>query len=253
MQEARLQQLNTDLRSELSSGSLAQLKEMISDFMQQLTDSMSRQGLTHPSAGYPLGSYPEQLGDLTVPHASSSVHSAPHHQRESHAGQHHVITDNTRRQAQAGASVSVHTARLQQQSLAQSMISEDEIELDLPESRASSVIEEEAGLASRDAESVAESVSEFQYSMDFEGSVYKSPMSGVKSPTPGQQYFHGNNEFDPETVSACLSFILAASCWHLLVSVPAVRYCTCCSAWQILTCRELPQDGMNISMRETPR
>ena len=212
MQEARLQQLNTDLRSELSSGSLAQLKEMISDFMQQLTDSMSRQGLTHPSAAYPLRSYPEQLGDLTVDHASSSAHSAPHHQLEFHAGKHHVSIDKPREQAQAEARAPVDTASLQQQSLAQSMISEDEIELDLPESRASSVIEEEAGLASRAAESVAESVSEFQYSMDFEGSVYKSPMSGIKSPMPGQQYILIKDGPESEIVSSSLSFVLAAGC-----------------------------------------
>ena len=208
--------------------------------MQQLTDSMSRQSLTHPTAS-PLGSYPEQLGNMTVHHASPSAHLAPHRQLESHAGEHHVSIDKPREQAQAEARAPVDTASLQQQSLAQSMISEDEIELDLPESRASSVIEEEAGLASRAAESVAESVSEFQYSMDFEGSVYKSPMSGIRSPMPGQQYFRVKNELRSETVSSSLVFVLAASCWHLLVSIPAVRYCTCRSAWQISTCnsREL--------------
>ena len=69
---------------------------------------------------------------------------------------------------------------------AQSAVSESEIELDLAESRASSVIIEEEVAAMHMAESVAESVSDFQYSLDFEGSVHRSPLSGFRSPIHGE-------------------------------------------------------------------
>ena len=69
---------------------------------------------------------------------------------------------------------------------AQSVVSENEIELDLAESRASSVIIEEEVAAMHMAESVAGSVSDFQYSLDFEGSVHRSPLSGFRSPIHGE-------------------------------------------------------------------
>ena len=71
-------------------------------------------------------------------------------------------------------------------SRAQSVITESEIELELAESRASSVTIEQEVAATHMAESVAESVSDFKYSMDFEGSVHRSPMSGLRSLIHGE-------------------------------------------------------------------
>jgi len=177
-----------DLRSELSSGSLSQLKGMISDFMQQLKDSVSRQGQIQLVADVSLGSHPEplpQMGNLAARSSSSStqaVLAGPQAQR------YHVSKERRRGAVQEESALLQGAAQSQQQMAAQSVATEDEIELDLPESRASSVIEEEAGLASRAAESVAESVSDFQYSMDFEGSMLRSPISGFRSPVPGQHF-----------------------------------------------------------------
>ena len=188
VQEARLQQLSMDLRSELSSGSLSQLKGMISDLMQQLKDSVSRQGQIQLVADVSLGSHPEplpQMGNLAARSSSSStqaVLAGPQAQR------YHVSKERRRGAVQEESALLQGAAQSQQQMAAQSVATEDEIELDLPESRASSVIEEEAGLASRAAESVAESVSDFQYSMDFEGSMLRSPISGFRSPVPGQHF-----------------------------------------------------------------
>ena len=188
VQEARLQQLSMDLRSELSSGSLSQLKGMISDFMQQLKDSVSRQGQIQPDTAVSLGS-PEplpQMGNLAAGASSSSTQAVlPGPQ----ARQHHVSQKTRRGAVQEESALLQGAAQSQQQTAAQSVTTEDEIELDLPESPASSVIEEEAGPASRAAESVAESVSDFQYSMDFEGSMHRSPMSGFRSPVPGQPFY----------------------------------------------------------------
>ncbi len=177
-----------DLRSELSSGSLSQVKGMISDFMQQLKDSVSRQGQTQSAADVSLGSHPEplpQMGNLVARASSSStqaVLSAPQVQA------YHVSKERRRGAVQEESALLQGAAHSQQQTAAQNVTTEDEIELDLPESRASSVIEEEAGLASRAAESVAESVSDFRYSTDFEGSIHRSPTSGFRSPVPGQPF-----------------------------------------------------------------
>ena len=177
-----------DLRSELSSGSLSQLTGMISDFMQQLKDSVSRQGQIHAAADVSLGFHPEslpQMGNLAAWASSSStqaVLAAPQ------AQQYHISKERRRGAVQEESVLLQGAAQSQQQTAAQSVTTEDEIELDLPESRACSVIEEEAGLASGAAESVAESVSDFQYSMDFEGSIHRSPTSGFRSPVPGQPF-----------------------------------------------------------------
>ncbi len=175
-----------DLRSELSSGSLSQLKGMISDFMQQLKDSVSRQGQVRSAAHVPLGSHSQvlpQMGNLAAQASSSSTQAVL---AGPQAQQYHVSKERRRGAVQEELALLQGAVQPQQQTAAQSVTTEGEIELDLPESRASSVVEEEAGPASRAAESVAESVSDFQYSMDFEGSVHRSPMSGLESPVPGQ-------------------------------------------------------------------
>jgi hypothetical protein len=176
-----------DLRSELSSGSLSQLKGMISDFMQQLKDSVSRQGQIQSADEVSFGSLEPlpQMGNLAARASSSPTHAVL---TGSQAQQYHVSKDRRRGAVQEESALLQGAAQSQQQTAAQSVTTEDEIELDLPESRASSVIEEEAGLASRAAESVAESVSDFQYSMDFEGSMLRSPISGFRSPVPGQHF-----------------------------------------------------------------
>lgn len=176
-----------DLRSELSSGSLSQLKGMISDFMQQLKDSVSRQGQIQSADEATFGSLEPlpQMGNLAARASSSPTHAVL---TGSQAQQYHVSKDRRRGAVQEESALLQGAAQSQQQTAAQSVTTEDEIELDLPESRASSVIEEEEGLASKAAESVAESVSDFQYSMDFEGSVHRSPMWGFRSPVPGQPF-----------------------------------------------------------------
>lgn len=177
-----------DLRSELSSGSLSQLKGMVSDFMQQLKDSVSRQGQIQSDADVSLGSHPEslpQMGNLAAWASSSSTQAVLVGPQ---AQQYYVNKERRRRAVQEESALLQGASQSEQQTAAQSITTEDEIGLDLPESRASSVIKEEAGLASRAAESVAESVSDFQYSMDFEGSVHRSPMSGFRSPVPGQPF-----------------------------------------------------------------
>ena len=177
-----------DLRSELSSGSLSQLKGMISDFMQQLKDSVSRQGQIQSADEATFNSLEPlpQMGNLAAQASSSPTHAVL---TGSQAQQYHVSKDRRRGAVQEESALLQGAAQSQQQTAAQSVTTEDEIELDLPESPASSVIEEEAGPASRAAESVAESVSDFQYSMDFEGSMHRSPMSGFRSPVPGQPFY----------------------------------------------------------------
>ena len=189
MQESRLQQLSADLKSELSAGSLTQLKAMVADFMQQLRDSMLRQSQSHPNAALPLEFATESLPQVGhLGYHQSSIQAAPQEQLQADAKETHEHLSRSRALSdQIEACLSVDMAQSQQQSVAQSVLTEDEIELALPESRASSGIEEEEGLAaSRAAESVAESVSDFQYSVDFEGSIHRSPVSGFRSPAPGE-------------------------------------------------------------------
>ncbi len=209
VQEARLQQLSMNLRSELSSGSLSQLKGMISDFMQQLKDSLLRQGHIQSAADVSLGSHPEplpQMGNLAARASSLSTRAVL---AGPHAQHYHVNKERKRGAVQEESALLQGAAQSQQQTAGQSVTTEDEIELDLPESRASSVIEEEAGLASRAAESVAESVSDFQYSMDFEGSMHRSTMSGFRSPVPGQ----------PFCVCPC---VLPETDWSLIIIIIVV-------------------------------
>ncbi len=190
MQEARLQQLSVDLRSEVSSGSLTELKDMISNFMQELKDSMLRQSQTQPSVAFSLGSQTEPLSQLgAVANDESPAEVAPVRQRRDHSNNEHDSVSRRRsRPAPEEARLSSNLVHSQNRSLDQSVITEDDIELDLPESHASSIPEEGGLAASPNAVSVAESVSDLQYSMDFEGSIYRSPMSGFQSPAPGDQH-----------------------------------------------------------------
>ena len=198
VQEARLQQLSMDLRSDLNSCSLTQLKDMVSDFMQQLKDSMARQALmqrqTQGQTGHSMapGLQPEPLPNLDA----ETTHSSSHPQRFStkqlqlHSMQGvsplHPSTEGSPRSRQEQAeNMQLHT-----HSRTGSVMTESEIELDLAESQASSEIEEEAAASgahhAATVESVAESVSDYQYSMDFESSIHRSPLSGFRSPTPGK-------------------------------------------------------------------
>ena len=191
-QEAKLQQLSIDLKSELTSGSLTELKQMVSDFMQQLKDSMSRQAqmplqVLHPTLGSPSASLPNHssspnpvgLPAHPIPQFAPSEFPVSTHAAEGAVSQMppkpdlsntHVPTDSIIRpsgqtsggqEQNAVSNITPHSDSMQK--AASVLLSEDEIELDLPESQATSVIEEEFGLAgSGAAESVAESVSDFQ-------------------------------------------------------------------------------------------
>ena len=218
MQEARLQQLSMDLKSDLNASSLTQLKELVSDFMQQLKDSMARQtqtqtrsqtlidtpaqlqvqaqtqaqkqAQTQPSLAVTLQPEPLSLLDTTGLPSSSSPQAEDTYNRRLHSqsGQGDPPDQLSRRRpASSPLQGSDNEMPSYQQSRAQSVIAESEIELDLPESQASSVIEEEVGMAAADAaESVAESVSDFQYSMEFDSSIHRSPLSAFRSPTSGE-------------------------------------------------------------------
>ena len=185
MQHARLKQLSTDLRSDLNSGSLTQLKEMVSDLVQQLRDSMAKQAhlprqpshaptrpheplLLLEPADLPSSSSPQQPSARPLRQEGQGV-SPPDPMGEASRWQY--------KDEEISASRRSH---------AQSVVSENEIELDLAESRASSVIIEEEVAAMHMAESVAGYVSDFQYSLDFEGSVHRSPLSGFRSTIHGE-------------------------------------------------------------------
>ena len=222
-QEAKLHQLSIDLKSELTSGSLAQLKHMVSEFMQQLRDSTSRQSHTDAlgsgsplglpaqptahhtlSANHGLGLSPEsalqlaasgqpQLGLLAGPiaphtaptglHSAKSSTFAPHPSSSRELQPDSSITNATAQQLDSSNSIQPQSEHAY---AAESVLTEDDIELDLPQTEADSTIEEEAGLAgSAAAESVAESVSDIQYSMYFEDSAQRSPISAYRSAAPG--------------------------------------------------------------------
>lgn len=186
LQDARLKQLSTDLRSDLNSSCLTQLKELVSDLVQQLKDSMARQAQphrqTHPTLALTLGCDaspsvgPTDLLSLSLPeelsrrpkqhHAHEAAPLDPTHGDPRHFGHEEVLSSR--------------------QSCAQSVLTDSETELGLAESQASSVIAEEEVAATHMAESVAESVSDFQYSMDFESSIHRSPLSGFRSPAAGE-------------------------------------------------------------------
>ena len=209
MQESKLRQLSVDLKSELTSGSLTEFKQMVSDFMQELKDSMSRQTqmpvqMVHPTPGSsntspprhsssptPLGLPAQPIPQLALSDLTQSPHTAEgpaSHMlpvlgsSKTYAPSNSVIGEDGFKQD----ALSNITPQTDSMHIGESTLSEDDIELNLPESQATSVIEEEFGLAgSRAAESVAESVSDFQYSMTFEGSAQRSPASVYRSPAPG--------------------------------------------------------------------
>lgn len=212
MQDARLKQLSTDLRSDLNSSCLTQLKELVSDLVQQLNDSMARQAQTYRQTQPTLA--------LTLGHeASPSLETADlpkepagrpkqHHAHE--AAPLDPIHGHPRHFGHEEAFFSRH-------SRAQSVLTECEADPGLAESRVSSVIAEEEVAASHMAESVAESVSDFQYSMDFESSIHRSPLSVFRSPAAG------------ESTIACY-FILDRNCKNdcYTIKVATVAQCMMC-------------------------
>ena len=194
VQEARLHQLTLDLRSDLNSSSLSELKEMVSDFMQQMKDSMARQAQTqgHTDPRPILGLQQETLtlSDILVlqpassPQDQSIRHLHPH-------GRHRLGPVDPKEGRRTGliSSKQQEAEEVQsgQYSRAHSVLTESEIELDLSTSQAGSEIkEEQQAAAGHSAESVAESVSDVRYSMDFESSIHRSPLSGFRSPVFGE-------------------------------------------------------------------
>lgn len=185
MQDARLKQLSTDLRSDLNSGSLTQLKEMVSDLVQQLQDSMVKQAYTHRQTQPSLAATQPREPLLLLEPAdlpSSLLIEEPSARPLWQDGEGITPPDPT------GSALAPCGQYKDQESASsrRSVLTESEIELDLAESQASSVMIEEEVAATHMAESVAESVSDFQYSMDFEGSVHRSPLSGFRSPMHGE-------------------------------------------------------------------
>lgn len=189
MQDARLKQLSSDLRSDLNSSCLTQLKELVSDLVQQLRDSMARQAPTHrqtqPSLALMLEPPASPLlntADLLASSSSQEPSRRPTRQDV------HKATPHDPSPTMPG--VSMHRedeeARSPRPSRAQSVLTEIEAEFGLAGSRVSSVIAEEEAAATHMAESVAESVSDFQYSMDFQSSIHRSPLSGFRSPASGE-------------------------------------------------------------------
>ena len=188
MQDARLKQLSSDLRSDLNSSSLTQLKEMVSELVQQLRDSMTQQAHTHrqtqPSLALTLGPQPLPLLETAHPLPSSPEELPTGIVLQSGQG---VAPPDPKSEKPGGSRQCEDEEALSfSMSRGQSVLTESEIELDLAESRASSVMVEEEVSATHMAESVAESVSDFQYSMDFESSIHKSPLSGLRSPVQSE-------------------------------------------------------------------
>ena len=126
--------------------------------------------------------------------------------------------------------------RSSRHSRAQSVLTESEAELSLTESRVSSVIAEEEVAGTHMAESVAESVSDFQYSMDFESSIHRSPLSGFRSPAAGGPtlgcYLNPDSFVMHELCAVCLSVCLPA-CLHNLVC--RAKFCFVWSRWQSMS------------------
>ena len=192
MQDARLKQLSTDLRSDLNTNSLTHLMEMVSDLVQQLRDSMAKQAhpqrQTQPS--YASARPPGPLLLLEPPDLPSS--SLPEEASARPLCQGVTPPDPTGRAPAPCRQYEDEEVSTSRRSHAQRVLSESEIELDLEQSHASSNIIEEEVATIHMAESVAESVSDLQYSMDFEGSVHRSPLSGFRSPMLGE-----SGEFQP--------------------------------------------------------
>ena len=183
MQDARLKQLSADLRSNLDLGSLKELKEMVSHLVQQLRDSVVKQAHTQRQTQPSFASTQPREPQLLLEPADLPVLSAGSLCQEGRG----ITPPDPPGTAPAPhgqyKDAEVSSSR---RSRAQSVLSESEIELDLAESQASSVMIEEEVAAMHMAESVAESVSDFQYSMDFEGSIHRSPLSGFRSPIHGK-------------------------------------------------------------------
>ena len=162
--------------------------------MQQLKDSMAQQaqtqGQTDSKPTLKLQQETPNLSDTAAPHCSSSpqAQSIGHmHPQDRHGVGPVNFKEGKRTGLISFAGEEAEEVQSGQQSHAHSILTESEIERDQPKSQAGSEVEEEEGAAAaHTAESVVESVSDFQYSMDFESSIHRSPPSGFRSPIFGE-------------------------------------------------------------------